>query len=212
MKGLSVDCKGWPGAHGTGQGGAARAGAGATSSVKRFAPSLWGGLHAWEEVAKWGGAEVLRFWSLTRMGPRCWSRTTVSFSEIESRGEALTGTTLRGRPVAAFKRGVATHLAQGVRAGSGWGLGEGDRLSDISASEPVSSECVRSHLPRAETRRDGCLEGDGGLPFTLLLRQYWVDHIESSFSISHWAFALSCSRHSAHQASNSRSMYGVILR
>ena len=145
------------------------------------------------------------------MGPRRWSRTAASFSEIESRGEVLPGTALRGRPVAAFERGVATRLARGVRAGSGRGLGEGDRLSDMSASEPVSSECVRSRLPRAETGRDGCLEGDGGLPFALLLRRYWVDHIESSFSISHWAFALSCSRRSARQASNSQSMYGVIL-
>ncbi len=145
------------------------------------------------------------------MRPRCWSRTAVSFSEIGSRGEALTRTALRGRPVAAFEHGVAMHLAWGVQAGSGQGLGEGDRLSDMSASEPVSSECVRSCLPRAETGHDGCLERDGGLPLALLLRWYWVDHIESLFLISHWALALSCSRHSAHQASKSWSMYGVIL-
>ena len=181
MKGLSVDCEGWPGARGAGWGGAGRAGARATSSVKRFEPSLWGGPHAWEEVARWGRAEISRFWSLTRMGPRHWSRTAASFSEIGSRGEALTGTALRGRPVAAFEHGMATRLARGVQAGSG----EGDRLSDMSASEPVSSECVRSRLPRAETGREGCLKGDGGLPFALLLRWYWVDQIESSFSISY---------------------------
>jgi hypothetical protein len=90
--------------------------------------------------------------------------------------------------------------------------GEGDRLSDMSASEPTSEMCARSRLPKAEPGRDGCLEGAGGLTLALLLRRYWVDQIESSFSISRWTLALSCSRRSACQVSKSRSIYGVILQ